>query len=84
MLANYVPEASVIRGARTLPSLTGRKEMRRCLGKFLVKGFGLTGTLLEKLLRLRKIRANGTPGGAVECVDTGRNTSGEGGSLGLS
>jgi hypothetical protein len=81
VLANYVPEASVIRGARTLPSLIGRKEMRRLSSKFLVKASGLTGELLGKLPELRKIEANGIPGGAVECVDTRRNTSGKGGSL---
>ena len=83
MPANYVPEASVIRRAQTLPSLIGRKEMRRRLDKFLVKSFGLTEELLGILSGLRKIEASGIPGGAVKCVDTGRNTICEGGSLGL-
>jgi hypothetical protein len=36
------------------------------------------------LLGLRKVEESGIPGVAVECADIGRNTSGEGGSLGLS
>jgi hypothetical protein len=82
--ANYVPEASVIRRAQTLPGLIGRKEMRRRFNKFVVKSRGSTSEKHQILLGLRKVKANGIPGGAVKCVDIGRNTSGEGGLLGLS
>ena len=42
---------------------------------------GLTHKLLSKLLFLSDGEAGGIPGVAVECVDIGRNTSGEGGLL---
>ena len=43
---------------------------------------GLTHELLLKLLVLSELEVGGIPGVAVECVDIGRNTSGEGGLLG--
>ena len=43
-----------------------------------VKTMGLTHSLLLKLFFLRVGEVNGIPGVAVECVDIGRNTSGEG------
>ena len=48
-----------------------------------VKSTGLTGRLRSKLLNLSEVEAGGIPGVAVECVDIGRNTSGEGGLLGF-
>ena len=36
------------------------------------------------LFSLRIVEENGIPGGAVKCVDIGRNTRGEGGSLSYS
>ena len=36
----------------------------------------------SKLGGLRAVEESGIPGVAVKCVDIGRNTSGEGGSLG--
>ena len=42
---------------------------------------GSTLSLLLKLFFLRVGEVNGIPGVAVECVDIGRNTSGEGGLL---
>jgi hypothetical protein len=47
-----------------------------------VKGQGLTVALHPKLGDLRVVEESGIPGVAVKCVDIGRNTSGEGGSLG--
>ena len=47
-----------------------------------VKSGGLTPELLSKLLVLSEVEVGGIPGVAVECVDIGRNTSGEGGLLG--
>ena len=43
---------------------------------------GSTHELLSKLFFLSSAEVGGIPGVAVECVDIGRNTSGEGGLLG--
>ena len=48
-----------------------------------VKGGGSTPGLRAKLWFLSEVEAGGIPGVAVECVDIGRNTSGEGGLLGF-
>ncbi len=42
---------------------------------------GSTHKLLAKLAVLMGVEVGGIPGVAVECVDIGRNTSGEGGLL---
>ena len=42
-----------------------------------MKSSGLTGELLEILVVLREVGARGTSGGAVKCVDIGRNAGGE-------
>ena len=44
---------------------------------------GLTHDLLSKLQSLSEVEVGGISGVAVECVDIGRNTSGEGGLLGF-
>ena len=44
---------------------------------------GSTHSLLLKLRFLSDGEAGGIPGVAVECVEIGRNTSGEGGLLGF-
>ena len=49
-----------------------------------MKSQGLTLELSLKLFSLRIVEENGIPGGAVKCVDIGRNTGGEGGSLSYS
>jgi len=46
-----------------------------------VKSLGLTEELPSKLFGLRPGEVSGIPSVAVKCVDIGRNTSGEGGSL---
>ena len=46
-----------------------------------VKSMGSTHELLSKLFFLSSAEVGGIPGVAVECVDIGRNTSGEGGLL---
>jgi hypothetical protein len=46
-----------------------------------VKAPGLTGRGRSKLPDLRLEEESGIPGVVVECVDIGRNTSGESGSL---
>ena len=48
-----------------------------------MKSRGLTPELLLKLWVLSEVEAGGIPGVAVKCVEIGRNTSGEGGLLGL-
>ncbi len=55
---------------------------RRRIGKLGVKSMGSTHKLLSKLSVLSCVEVGGIPGVAVECVDIGRNTSGEGGLLG--
>ena len=47
----------------------------------MVKSLGLTEELPSKLLGLSPGEVSGIPSVAVKCVDIGRNTSGEGGSL---
>ncbi len=46
-----------------------------------MKSHGSTMELSLKLFSLRIVEENGIPGGAVKCVDIGRNTRGEGGFL---
>ena len=48
-----------------------------------VKTMGSTHELLSKLLALSSAEVGGIPGVAVECVDIGRNISGEGDLLGF-
>jgi hypothetical protein len=49
-----------------------------------MKSRGSTPELSLKLFSLRIAEENGIPGGAVKCVDIGRNTRGEGGFLSYS
>ena len=55
--------------------------MCRRFGKLDVKSPGLTGKLHRKLIGLKVGEGSGIPGVVVKCVDIGRNTSGEGGSM---
>ncbi len=48
-----------------------------------VKSMGLTLALLLQLSDLSEVEVGGIPGVAVNCVEIGRNTSGEGGLLGF-
>ena len=48
-----------------------------------MKFMGLTHNVLLKLFSLSESEAGGIPGVAVKCIEIGRNTSGEGGLLGL-
>ena len=57
--------------------------MRRRGRKSDVKAIGSTDKLHLKLQTLSYVEAGGIPGVAVECVEIGRNTSGEGGLLGI-
>ena len=47
-----------------------------------VKSMGSTHELLSKLVVLSSAEVGGIPGVAVECADIGKNTDGEGSSLG--
>ena len=58
------------------------KRERRREDKLEVKSMGSTHELLSKLFFLSSAEVGGIPGVAVECVDIGRNTSGEGDLLG--
>ncbi len=49
-----------------------------------MKSRGSTSELFLILLSLRVVEEDGIPGGAVKCVDIGRNTRGEGGLLSYS
>ena len=85
--ANYVPAAAVKRRSQALSGITGCKgsaggRERRREDKLEVKTMGSTHELLSKLFFLSSAEVDGIPGVAVECVDIGRNTSGEGGLLG--
>ena len=80
--ANYVPAAAVKRRSQALSGITGCKRERRRENKLEVKSMGSTHELLSKLFFLSSAEVGGIPGVAVECVDIGRNTSGEGGLLG--
>ena len=80
--ANYVPAAAVKRRSQALSGITGCKKERRREDKLEVKTMGSTHELLSKLFFLSSAEVDGIPGVAVECVDIGRNTSGEGGLLG--
>ena len=51
--------------------------MCRRVVKYLVKSHGLTVELLGILAVLSHLGASGTSGGAVKCVDIGRNAGGE-------
>ena len=79
--ANYVPAAAVKRRVQALSGITGCKGSAG-EDKLEVKTMGSTHELLSKLFFLSSAEVDGIPGVAVECVDIGRNTSGEGGLLG--
>ena len=80
--ANYVPAAAVKRRVQALSGITGCKGSAGGTDKLEVKTMGSTHELLSKLLALSSAEVGGIPGVAVECVDIGRNTSGEGDLLG--
>ena len=79
--ANYVPAAAVIRRARALSGIIGRKELEAA-GRVCRESSGLTGGLRWVRAGLSAVGETGTPGVAVECADIRKNTGGEGGSLG--
>ncbi len=76
-----MPAAAVIRRGLALLGFIGRKSECRPFGKSEVKALSLTEELPLILPNLRTGEESGIPGVAVECVDIGRNTRGEGGFL---
>ena len=81
--ANYVPAAAVIRRGRALPGFIGRKGRVGGPGASRVKSPGSTGRGRGKRPGWSTVGGHGIPGVVVECVEIGRNTSGEGGCLDL-
>lgn len=77
-----MPAAAVIRRSQALSGVTGRKELRRRLNKWVMKSIGSTGRLLSKLFDLRVSEVAGIPSVAVKCVDIRKNTDGVGRRLG--
>ncbi len=76
-----MPAAAVIRRGLALLGFIGRKANVGRFGKSEVKALSLTEELPLILPNLRTGEESGIPGVAVECVDIGRNTRGEGGFL---
>ncbi len=78
--ANSVPAAAVIQRVQALFGIIGRKG---CVGGAvsLLKSPGSTRSLQRKLPCWSMGEVSGIPGVAVKCVDIGRNTCGESGSL---
>jgi hypothetical protein len=66
-----------------LSGFIGRKTLVGGYVKSDVKSPGLTGRGRSILASSRQVGGSGIPGVVVECVDIGRNTSGEGGFLDL-
>jgi len=62
-------------------NLLGKRERIVTGIKLGVKSLGSTQELHLKLVLLSSGEESGIPGVAVKCVDIGKNTSGEGGSL---
>ncbi len=75
-----MPAAAVIRRGQALLGFIGRKA-NVGFGKSGVKALSSTEELHLILPNLRTGEESGIPGVAVECVDIGRNTRGEGGFL---
>ena len=75
--AKFVPAAAVRRTVRTLFGITGLKERVGGLPRRNLKSPGSTGELGPKRAVLRDVGGAGTSGGAVKCVEIGRNARGE-------
>jgi hypothetical protein len=73
-----VPAAAVIRRIQALSGITGRKELRRCLVRFLFKGQGSTLDMIEKPAGLSMGEVDGISSVGVKSVDIRRNTDGVG------
>ena len=78
--ANSVPAAAVIRGGQALFGITGRKGR---VGGWIsqCENLELNSRPAIETAGWSVGEESGIPGVAVKCVDIGRNTGGEGGSL---
>ena len=82
--AKFVPAAAVRRTVRTLFGITGLKARVGGLARPSLKSPGLTGELAWIRSGLRDVGGSGTSGGAVKCVEIGRNARGESAVLDIS
>ena len=75
--AKFVPAAAVRRTVRTLFGITGLKARVGGTARRSLKSPGLTGELAPIRPPWRDVGGPGTSGGAVKCVEIGRNARGE-------
>ena len=75
--AKFVPAAAVRRTVRTLFGITGLKARVGGAVRRSLKSPGSTGEVEPKRPVSRSIGGPGTSGGAVKCVEIGRNARGE-------
>ena len=75
--AKFVPAAAVRRTVRTLFGITGLKARVGGPPRQLLKSPGSTGEVALIRAAWREVGGAGTSGGAVKCVEIGRNARGE-------
>ena len=75
--AKFVPAAAVRRTVRTLFGITGLKARVGGTVRRLLKSLGLTEERASIRPSWRNVGGPGTSGGAVKCVEIGRNARGE-------
>ena len=75
--AKFVPAAAVRRTVRTLFGITGLKARVGGFERPELKAPGLTGEVARIRRAWRGVGGAGTSGGAVKCVEIGRNARGE-------
>src|SRR5215218_7499914 len=75
--AKFVPAAAVRRTVRTLFGITGLKARVGGPPRRLLKSPGSTGEVAPIRPASRGVGGPGTSGGAVKCVEIGRNARGE-------
>ena len=75
--AKFVPAAAVRRTVRTLFGITGLKARVGGPPRRLLKSPGSTGEVAPIRAAWRGVGGSGTSGGAVKCVEIGRNARGE-------
>src|SRR3954451_11354759 len=75
--AKFVPAAAVRRTVRTLFGIIGLKGRVGGQPRRVLKSPGLTGERASKRVAWRRGGGLGTSGGAVKCVEIGRNANGE-------
>ena len=81
--AKFVPAAAVRRTVRTLFGITGLKACVGGSARPMLKSPGLTGEVARIRPSWREVGGSGTSGGAVKCVEIGRNARGESEALDL-